>query len=646
LPASRLDVTMPYPFRTLPRHLPTSAHFFDEYKQKAMNNWIKNGIGLAAIAAVTVGTGWAVRHYHRPGQLDVLTAQAMDMSQMRPPTGAAPVALASVRLGSLADTVTYTGTVAAYNEQDISPRITGTLVSLPVYPGDVVRAGQLVARLDTAEVGAKTDQARQEARQAHLRAQVAQTTHSLRSRAALEQASAQVAATQQGVSDAQSTAQADQDTITDAKAGVQSAQANADYWKVEITREKQLADAGAVSQQEYQNEHAQAQAAVAAMSQAQAKVSQARALAQSARDKVQVARRQVTAAQAGVQIAQADLAVSQGQAAQAEAGASAADAAARTAAVQQGYSQIIAPFAGVVTARPVAPGTLVQPGTVLLKVAEIDRVRVQASIAVEDMAGVRVGSPVRITGQDDGKTIAARVTAVFPSASDQTRTATVEAVVPNPGHRLLPGAFVTMQITSGRVTDKMLVPASAVVSQNGSSSVWTATGGAAASGVGQVYECVICHIHYTAAQAKKFHYHDPMEGGKLVPLKGGQAALPTTGLRGHQVSVQVGASDGAWTEVSADALSAGTQVVTHGQAGLTDGTPVVAAAWGADGPKTLPTAAAATDGQTVYRCEKCGMTFSEEDAKRHNFVDPMDGGKLVPVPPAPKPSDSMPGMKM
>ena len=135
--------------------------------------------------------------------------------------------------------------------------------------------------------------------------------------------------------------------------------------------------------------------------------------------------------------------------------------------------------------------------------------------------------------------IAARVTSVFPSASDQTRTATVEAVVPNPGHRLLPGAFVTMQITNGAVTDKLLVPASAIISQGGSSSVWTAAGGAAASVAGQVYECVICHIHYTAAQAKKFHYRDPMEGGRLVPLNGGQAAPPATGLTAHQITVTV-----------------------------------------------------------------------------------------------------------
>ena len=591
-----------------------------------MNTWIKNGLGVAAISAALLGTGWVVHHYHRPGQLDVLSAQAMDMSQMRPPTGAAPVALASVRLGSLANTVTYTGTVRAYNEQDISPRITGMVLSLPVYPGDLVRAGQVVARLDTAEVGAKADQAAQEAQQAQDGARVAHLTHYEHHQAALDQASAQVQAAEQGVADAQAEALADSAAISDAQAGTRSAQANADYWAMEIGREKQLADAGAVSRQEYQSEAAQAQSALAALAQAQAKAAQARATALAARAKIQIAGRQVAAAQAGARMAQADIAIAQGQAVQAEAGASAARAAARAASVEQGYGRITAPFDGVVTARPVAPGTLAQPGTVLLRVAEISRVRVQANIAVEDMANIHVGAPVSITLPGGGRTLAARVTAVFPAASDQTRTATVEAVIPNLGRRLLPGAFVTMAISSGTATgDKMLVPASAIVSEGGTSSVWTTMGGAAEP----VYECTTCHMHYSAAQARRFHFKDPMDGGRLLLVKA--AAPAASALTVHSALVSVGASDGAWTEVSSDSLSAGTQVVARGQAGLTDGARVVPTAWGADGPQMLPTAAVSRAGRTVYRCEKCGMTYSEADARKHGFVDPMDGGKLLPV---------------
>ena len=34
-----------------------------------------------------------------------------------------------------------------------------------------------------------------------------------------------------------------------------------------------------------------------------------------------------------------------------------------------------------------------------------------------------------------------------------------------------------------------------------------------------VYQCSKCHMKFSAAQAKKDHYMDPMDGGKLVALK-------------------------------------------------------------------------------------------------------------------------------
>lgn len=40
-----------------------------------------------------------------------------------------------------------------------------------------------------------------------------------------------------------------------------------------------------------------------------------------------------------------------------------------------------------------------------------------------------------------------------------------------------------------------------------------------------MYECSKCHMKYTASQAKKDHYKDPMDGGKLVPVNA--AAKPS-----------------------------------------------------------------------------------------------------------------------
>ncbi len=606
-----------------------------------MARFSNNIITLLAVAAVIAGTGWAVRRFHTPGQLDVVTAQAMDMSAMRPPTGAAPVALAAVRRGALNDTVTYTGSILPFNEQDIAPRIVGTITSLTVYPGDTVRAGQVVARLDTSEVSAKATQAAAQARQAQISAQVAQTNQGAHHQARFDQAEAQAGAAAQAVVAAQGEAQAAQDGVADAQAGVQSAQANADYWKTEIVRERQLADAGAASRQEYQSEQSQAQAAAAALAQARSKVRQGQAMVGASQAKVVQAQRELAASRAARRMAQADLVVAAGQAAQQAAGAEAAQAAAREAAVVQGYTRIVSPADGIVSERAIAPGTLVQPGTIILKIAEISRVRVQASVAVDDLAGVGPGTRMDILTQDaPARPIPARVSSVFPAASDQTRTAIVEAVVANPGHRLLPGAFVTVRIAKAGVSDKTLVPAMSVVSEGGDASVWLAKGGAAASAPA-TYRCEKCHMIYSASDARMDHYRDPMDSGRLLPIApaSGQAA---GALTAHRVSVQTGASDGAWTEISGD-VPPGSRVVTHGQAGLVEGGALLATAWGANGPQTLPMASPSSQGKT-YRCEKCGMTYSAADAQRNHFIDPMDGGKLVPIPPAP--SGGMPGMKM
>jgi hypothetical protein len=48
-------------------------------------------------------------------------------------------------------------------------------------------------------------------------------------------------------------------------------------------------------------------------------------------------------------------------------------------------------------------------------------------------------------------------------------------------------------------------------------------------------------------------------------------------------------------------------------------------------PKAKPAPARAAAHATLYRCSKCGMTYSAAQARAYHYQDPMDGGKLVPV---------------
>jgi HlyD family secretion protein len=60
-------------------------------------------------------------------------------------------------------------------------------------------------------------------------------------------------------------------------------------------------------------------------------------------------------------------------------------------------TRVPAPMTGTVLVRPPDPGTLVNPGSLLAKVGEISHLRVRAFIDQPDFSFIRVGSPVRIT---------------------------------------------------------------------------------------------------------------------------------------------------------------------------------------------------------------------------------------------------------
>jgi RND family efflux transporter MFP subunit len=154
-----------------------------------------------------------------------------------------------------------------------------------------------------------------------------------------------------------------------------------------------------------------------------------------------------------------------------------AEAQARTARVVRDYVTIVAPSAGYVVKRLVAPGVLVQPGMPILKITQVDRVRLQANVGEKDLASIRVGAQVRVTTMASGAApIEARVTSVFPFVDPGARTAVVEAVVDNPGRRLVPGQYVTMRFTTGKRAEAVSVPRSAVARLGGKATVWVVEG--------------------------------------------------------------------------------------------------------------------------------------------------------------------------
>lgn len=368
---------------------------------------------LLMLAVVATAATWA--YYTNV----VAKPPAMDMSaRVTGSASAFPVTLVAVERGHLRSEVTYTGSVAAFTEEDVYPRVTGRIVEMPVYPGDPVRAGQTVARLDDGELTSRVREAEAAAMSA---------------RANRAQMEAEVAAARFGI------AQVEKElATTEAEAGYQASVA---------TRDERLVDRGAISKQEAESSRALAAAAQARVAAARARLEQAKALEASALQKREVA----------------DAIVWQGQ------------AQVKTSQVVHDYVNIRATTSGYVVKRLVAPGVLVQPGMAVLKIAQLDRVRLQANVGERDLAGIRVGSPVTVaTG--GGQPFAATVTSVFPFIDPGSRTAVVEAVVENPARRLLPGQYVQMRFVTGERPDALSVPREALVRLGDKASVWVVGG--------------------------------------------------------------------------------------------------------------------------------------------------------------------------
>jgi RND family efflux transporter MFP subunit len=414
----------------------------------------------ALVALIAAGT-WA---YYT----NVTTARpAMDMT-MRVTSGSTPypVSLAPVERGTITGSVTYTGSVAAFNEEDVYPRVMGRIVDMPVYPGDAVRAGQVVARLDDVELGSRAQEAAAGA--AAAAANVAQMD------ADVTAARHGVAQMDREVTMAQAEVAAATDGIAQMERELTMAEADAEHQEHIIVRDERLYQRGAIALQEAEATRAAVQSARAKVEAARARVRQQRAMATAAEAKLEAARARLDQARAMQASAVRKREAMAAMAAQSQ-------AMQRTAEVVRDYVTIRTPSSGYVVKRLVAPGVLVQPGMALLKIAQIDRVRLQANVGERDLASIRVGSPVGVSLAGAQPALTARVTSVFPFIDPGARTGVVEAIVDNAHRRFLPGQYVQMQFVTGERAAALTVPRGAVSRLGARTTVWVEKDGKAES---------------------------------------------------------------------------------------------------------------------------------------------------------------------
>ncbi|MDT8342291.1 MAG: efflux RND transporter periplasmic adaptor subunit [Longimicrobiales bacterium] len=122
-----------------------------------------------------------------------------------------------------------------------------------------------------------------------------------------------------------------------------------------------------------------------------------------------------------------------------------------------------APASGIVMEKNVVRGQAFQAGTNLYMIADLSEVWVHAELFEEDVALVRPGMPATISvAAMPGRAIEGRVEFVHPTLKDRTRSMTARIALPNPGQRLKPGMYATVELVADLGTT-LAVPAEAIL---------------------------------------------------------------------------------------------------------------------------------------------------------------------------------------
>ncbi len=154
----------------------------------------------------------------------------------------------------------------------------------------------------------------------------------------------------------------------------------------------------------------------------------------------------------------------------------------RQAEINFGYTDVTAPFDGVVTARQVSIGQLVgaNSATTLSTIVQLDPIWVNFNVSERDVLEVReflakegrttatlLGTPVEIGLQnEEGYPHAGKLDYVAPDVDPSTGTLAARAILDNANRVLLPGFFVRIRIP-GKPRPALLVPDVAIGSDQG-----------------------------------------------------------------------------------------------------------------------------------------------------------------------------------
>lgn len=130
-------------------------------------------------------------------------------------------------------------------------------------------------------------------------------------------------------------------------------------------------------------------------------------------------------------------------------------------------TRILAPFKGVMGARQISPGQVVDRTTILGTLVDLDAVKVEVQIPERYLGKVHLGQKLTFTvAAYPNEEFPGQVFFIAPQVSETLRTASVQARIENPKHQLRPGMFASLTLTL-KVRDSAIVIPDVAIIDNG-----------------------------------------------------------------------------------------------------------------------------------------------------------------------------------
>jgi membrane fusion protein, multidrug efflux system len=122
-----------------------------------------------------------------------------------------------------------------------------------------------------------------------------------------------------------------------------------------------------------------------------------------------------------------------------------------------------APFAGHLGIRAVDLGQYLAAGTQVVTLQALDPLYVDFYLPQQALAHIKVDQGVVVHVDTwPGENFPGKISAINPQVDATSRNVQIRATLPNPDHRLLPGMFATLDISTGAERHELTLPQTAV----------------------------------------------------------------------------------------------------------------------------------------------------------------------------------------